>query len=348
MTISTETPTEADLISTSSERRRRRRRLLVVAGIAGLWLGSVSLSLVQANAAANGGVDKLEAVRAEFTLEDLESGAVQAALADAASDFESAQGHVRSPWVMPLRIVPFVGTQIRSADALSSSAATTVQALHTGTEQLLAIKRQTENGSIERVKAAGFSTTISAETIGALEALQLGPTSGLLPALRDARSDFQTELDDLRGTLARAEVAARGIADFLEGPSHYLLLSANTAEMRAGTGMFLMAGVVDVRDGEVIVGDFKPTGDLRLENRLPIPDPDLEANWGWMQPDREWRNLGSSTRLAASAELAAAMWEVQTSDVVDGVLVVDPVALESMLQASGPVDGSDHYRYRPS
>ncbi len=339
VTISTETPTDARLASTGLSRLRlNRRRVLIVTGLAGLWLGLVFFSLLQANRETNSGIDKLETARADFTLEDLESGEVQAALADAALDFDSAHGHLRAPWVTPLRLVPFVGTQVRSADALSSSAAATLHALHSGTDQLLAVKRQTEDGSVKRVEAAGLTATISADTISSLVALELGPSSGLVPPLHRARTDFQSELDDLLDTLTRAEVAAQGIADFLEGPSHYLLLSANTAEMRAGTGMFLMAGVVDIEDGEVTVGDLQPTGPLRLETAVPINDPDLEANWGWMQPDREWRNLATSPRLAASAELAAAMWQAQMSDVVDGVLVIDPIGLESMLQASGPVD----------
>jgi len=311
---------------------------LAIVPIAAIWAALVAWSLVNANQDARAGLSKLEDVRADFAFDDLESGYVQTVLGDAASDFQAAQTHLRAPWVTPLRLVPFAGTQIRSADALSSSATATMKALEDGAEELLTIKRQAEDGSIGRAEAARRSSTTSANAVSVLSTLELGPAAGLLPRLRTARTDFQAELDDLLDALTRAEVATRGLADFLEGPSHYLLVSANTAEMRAGTGMFLMAGIVDVEDGTVTVGDFQPTGTLLLEDAVEITDPDLEANWGWMQPGREWRNLAASPRLPASAELAAAMWEAEMADEVDGVLVIDPIALESMLQASGPLE----------
>ncbi len=311
-------------------------------GLIVIWVGLVAWSLFRASQEARAGLEILESVRDDLALEDLETGTIQAALTEASANFKASQDHVRAPWVTPLRLVPLAGVQVRSADALSSSAARAVDVLRDGADELVEIKDRTEAGSIGRVAAARQSSVVAGDTAAALDALELGPATGLVPPLHNARAEFREELADILDLAKRGEIAAEGIADFLAGPSQYLLLSANTAEMRAGTGMFLMAGVVDIEDGEIEVGELQQTGDLRLERAVPITDGDLEANWGWMQPDKEWRNLAASPRLAASAEMAAAMWQEQTSTSVDGVLVVDPVALESLLQASGPVevDGS--------
>ncbi len=223
MTISTEPTIDSALASTRLRRRRRRTRwVLAIVPIAAIWAALVAWSLVNANQDARAGLSKLEDVRADFTLDDLESGYVQTLLGDAASDFQTAQTHLRAPWVTPLRLVPFAGTQIRSADALSSSAAVTMKALEDGAERLLAIKGQAEDGSIGRAEAARRSSTTSANAVSALSTLELGPAAGLFPRLHTARADFQAELDDLLDALTRAEVATRGLADFLHGPSHFL------------------------------------------------------------------------------------------------------------------------------
>ena len=117
-------------------------RRLAIVPVAAIWAALVAWSLVNANQDARAGLSKLENVRADFALDDLESGYVQTVLGDAASDFQAAQTHLRAPWVTPLRLVPFAGAQIRSADALSSSATATMKVLEDGAEELLAIKRQ--------------------------------------------------------------------------------------------------------------------------------------------------------------------------------------------------------------
>jgi hypothetical protein len=48
-----------------------------------------------------------------------------------------------------------------------------------------------------------------------------------------------------------------------------------------------------------------------------------------------------SPRLAANAALAARMWEASGHAAVDGVLVIDPVALRAFLDATGPVHVGD-------
>jgi len=65
---------------------------------------------------------------------------------------------------------------------------------------------------------------------------------------------------------------------------------------------------------------------------------DLADRWGWLAPNVEWRNLMTSPRFDVAAPLAAQMWVAAGNRPVDGVLVLDPVALRGMLSATGPVE----------
>src|SRR5439155_10126956 len=100
-----------------------------------------------------------------------------------------------------------------------------------------------------------------------------------------------------------ATATATALADLLRGPRHYLLLAANNAEMRAGSGTFLSAGSLDFTDGQIHLGEMTPTAELPPADGVPITG-DSNALWGWTQPTREWRNLGMSPRFDQTAALA--------------------------------------------
>jgi hypothetical protein len=134
---------------------------------------------------------------------------------------------------------------------------------------------------------------------------------------------------------ARA-VTATG-ADLLRGPTRYLVVGANNAEMRAGSGMWLSAGELTIDQGRLTLAEMRSLPDVPVPPGVPIDDADLAARWGWLVPNQEWRNLMPSPRVAASARLAARMWTAAGHAPPQGVLVIDPVALRGILRATGPV-----------
>jgi hypothetical protein len=293
-------------------KERRQRLMLVGAGIAvlvGAWLASAAGSVSRGRSQALAGLNRLEAVREEFEIESLNSGELNAELAAAADEFASAQSTLRAPWVTPLRIVPWAGTQIRSADALSGSAATVAQTLAAATDEVLAIEDATQARTINKAEASSRLLSLTRETRTTLSGLELGPATGLVGSLANARARFEQELVDVELVLSDAETALEGMTEFLTGPTTYLLLSANTAEMRAGFGRFLLAGPMEVRDGDVELGDLQEPG----------------------RSLAELVDLGQSPRFEVSASAAAAIWEQNTGQAVDGVLVLDPVALASVI-----------------
>lgn len=323
-------------------KQRRRRRIIAASGVAAvlaIWAMLAISSVFDGRTAAVGGLDRLEAIRNGFEIEQIESGELIAELAAASDDFSSAQSELRSLWVAPLRIVPWIGTQIRSADALSNSASIVADELAEAAARVVEVKDDSQAELITKAGASQELLALVRATRTRFADLDLGPTGGLVGALQDARRRFDEERNDLDATLADAEVALTGMTEFLSGPTTYLLLSANTSEMRAGSGRFLIAGPVSVRDGDITVGDLVSPETILLEpDAVEIADVDFATNWSDVLPTVDLRNLGTTPRFDVTAPLAADMWQAITGQPVDGVLVIDPVALQGILGTGTSVE----------
>src|SRR6266851_4771702 len=157
---------------------------------------------------------------------------------------------------------------------------------------------------------------------------QLAPedlkSGAALPALRRA------------GAADRAAGATSAMADLLSG-RRYLVLAANNAEMRAGSGMFLSVGVLESSAGAFHLGPVRPSADFDLPGDGVALGGTLAERWGWLHPNREWRNLGLSPQFDETGPLAARMWQAAQGQPIDGVLAVDVEALKTMLSVTGPV-----------
>ncbi len=337
------------------ERRRWRRWLggLAVLAITG-WLVTSGLILSAAAKRAQDGQAEMEELR-QVATEDLatfvdsvggasddvdeEDGARQ--LQSAADAFGDAHRLVSSPILGPLSYAPVLGRQLRSVTALSAAAQTTASEAAVAFDELhQLLDSSTETGEA-RLDAARQTEEILTELHASIDDLDLGPSESLIPPLARARNRFTAEYARVMNLLEVATTSVTGVNDFLTGPTRYLVLAANNAEMRAGSGMFLQVGTMDVEDGQFRLDEFAPTGDLFVPTPSERTDPDVRANWGWLLPDQEWRNTNLTPRFDQSARMAADMWESLGRGPVDGVIAVDVVGLRKLLEVVGPVDVGD-------
>lgn len=318
--------------------RRRWLAFVVIVGLVALWGVVAAREMILTADAAQSGQDRLARVRDELGPTELSRGAGLAEVRRAHADFDRAHDHARSWWVAPLRLLPVVGRQVRSVDALTAAAARVTEvsgdAMEAGQHEL-ATGDTRGQGRIRLVRRLG----VVADRAGrALADIDIGPSRALVTPLADARRDFSADLDELRAGFADLHAVTDGLAPLLGGPARYLVLAANNAEMRAGSGMFLSLGVLDFADGSFSMSEMTPTSDLTLPPGAVNVTGDFAARWGWTDPSEEWRNLAMTPRFNASASLARRMWAWRTGEEVDGVLALDPIALAAMLAATGPVD----------
>ncbi len=179
--------------------------------------------------------------------------------------------------------------------------------------------------------------TLSLSTENQLSQIQTGPSDALIGPLASKHDEFVSQLDDAKSRLTKAAAVSSVVATILQGPQEYLVLAANNAEMRSGSGAFLEVGVATTGGGSVHVGNMVPSGSLTLPLGAVTVAGDLERNWGWLNPGVDWRNLGVTPQFDVTGALAAQMWHAETGQQVNGVIALDVEALHQLLEVTGPV-----------
>jgi hypothetical protein len=332
------------------ERRRSRLPLilslvgvavLVWAGIAAFQIASMSAEiqdgLAHVDDARDGTDDLMSLVGAVSGEEDQGVDAV-ASLDSAVADFDAALGTAQSPVLAPVRVLPVLGRQLRTTTALLDSAVQIGTDTARAVEELQGIAAGSTDAPADRLAAVRASQVVLDELSASLADPDLGPGNALLGPVRDARERFADQLAQTQSTVESAGVGLAGVGDLLEGPSTYLVLAANNAEMRSGSGMYLQVGTVTITDGTFTLSEFTPAQELFLDQPGSELDADMAARWGALVPNQEWRNLNLSPRFDESARMAADMWAALGRGQVDGVLAIDVAAVQDLLELTGPVE----------
>jgi len=319
-------------------RRAGRRRLALVGLLVAVWALLAGWFLLQGALDIRAGKRALDAARANAQVADLVEGRSVDDLRRAHSHLDDAHSRLASPVVAPVRVLPFVGRQLRSLSAMAGASATVADAGADGITRARPLVDRGAAGGTERVAAARQLADLAGDTLGRVEDLDLGPSQNLLGPLARARVELADVLDGLESGLRRGAAGGRAVAGLLEGPRRYLVFAANNAEMRAGSGMFLSMGVLETGGGGLRLQDVRSIYNYPIpEDSVPL-EGDLAARWGWLNPNDHWFNLMLSPRFDVQAPLAARMWAAGGRPPVDGVLVLDPVAFSGVLQATGPVE----------
>ena len=318
--------------------RSRRRLGWAIATVVLVWVVVTAVQLVLARADAIAGRAAAERAKTMTSPDDILRGRPLPNLRTARARFSRAHTLLQSPFVAPVRIVPVVGRQVRSVDALSNAA---TKMAGTGIEAVTRARSVLDaphRSGPQRIDVLRRLAVVAERAERDLRGLSLGPRSALIGPVASARAELAKQLQRTRDGLGRGAAGARSAADLLAGPRRYLILAANNAEMRSGSGMFLSAGVMTTSSGTIDVGDLTSTTDLTLPPGAVPLSGDLADRWGWLHPTQEWRNLGASPRFDVTGPLAARMWEARGGGPVDGVLALDVAALRATLAAVGPVE----------
>jgi Protein of unknown function (DUF4012) len=252
-------------------------------------------------------------------------------------EFDAAASSAGSFFLTPFQVLPVVGRQVRSVRALTSGAS---QVVEVGVDTMEASTKQldtTIHNGPDRVTLVETLSRIGAVASARLRDVGLGPGEALIAPLADARDKFAVQLHKAQRAMRDVHLASAGIESMAKGPSKYLMLASNNAEMRSGSGMLLSAGVLDVADGTFSLGPMTSVADLGLPPGAVPVTGDYAKRWGWLGPTEEWRYLAMSPRFDETGRLAAAMWKAKTGQQVDGVLALDPIALRALVKVSGPV-----------
>jgi hypothetical protein len=300
--------------------------------------GAVELARIRADLEA--GKDRLD----QLDLDTVRRLGIEDTLAGAADRIDRAAWRAEtSPVLDALAAAPGVGTQVDAVRDLTAAA-----------EELGDAARDTGARISSGLDRAGGEPSARVElldlVLGELDRIEalaadvdLGPGAGLVPPLRDARADLADSLDEVPARFVDVRGQLGALRRLLAGPTSYLVVVGNNAEMRTGAGMPLSAGLATFTEGDIELGDFKstvsemyaaaPTGEFNAH----IPEQLAETYPRW--------NIGRDypeTAVIPSFPVTAPMFADMAADTqgwqTEGVVHVDAMALAALLEVVGPVE----------
>ena len=284
------------------------------------------------------GRSQILALRGNVSSAALQSGALDDQLGDATKALQRGHGKLANPLLAPFRLLPVAGRQLSSAIAISGTAATAADVASSSLKEARAVAP-----TLKSDRAGGLQklSQIAGDADKRLLATSLGPNDALATPLAEARNQIADQLRVTHTTLQRASAGAGAMAALLSTDSKYLVIAANNGEMRAGAGMFLSAGILTTGNGQLSLDGISTVGTLNAPKGSVTWPKDMADRWGWIGFQSDMRNLMMSPRFDQSAPLAADVWKAAGKGDVDGVLVIDPVMLQSILKATGSVQAGD-------
>jgi hypothetical protein len=258
-------------------------------------------------------------------------------LALAQTSLHRARAKLQSPWLWPLRAVPFANRQLDSTQALTTTTSTIVDlAVDAGR-----VLSPTNRASLDRAELLTQLTSLSSRLGVVLHQPRLGPSTLLVPQLDRARAQLAAQIEQLRPPIDRANAALPGLTSLANGPRRYLVVAANNAEMAAGAGLPLAVTTVDVNHGTPAFADWKWSGDLPLPGDGVPMTAELASLWSFASPNGDLRRALVSPRFTSTAPLLASEYEAATGIKVEGVVLIDIVGLQKIVAAGGKiVDGT--------
>ncbi|HVV36722.1 MAG TPA: DUF4012 domain-containing protein [Acidimicrobiales bacterium] len=316
-----------------------RRRILL--GALGAYLLALAFVLVSGFEALSNAQAHISATKTELSIANL--GADDLPGAEAAADsMHRAHTMFASPVVWPLRLLPVVGRQLRVVDKLSRAGELVVRVGIDARNAAKPVAAESTQDGASRLRVLAATQRIAHDSVQRLSKVDLGPSDHLIRPLADTRAKFAAELNRIGDLLERTDTGTSGLAAFLKGPAHYAVFAANNSEMRAGSGMYLQAATLDVANGEFHLGPMKSIYDLPpAPNDVPL-EYDFLRLWGTQAPGSDYRFVNMTPRFPTSAALLQRMWAASGAGPVDGVLVLDPVAVVDLMKVTGDVSTGGH------
>jgi hypothetical protein len=310
-----------------------RRGLLAAVG---LYVTALVVHAVVVWASLGSAQDDLGSI----SLDSIEqAGGIRPAVQPALDAVGRADAWISSPAIAPLRAVPVLGTQVDGVQAMVERLDRVADAGDNALDRVEAdLSRTGEPGG----RVALLDTALAAidEVEGAVLAQPPARTDGLLGPVRRAQTRLDDELDELPDRFAELRGHLRTARDLLDGPTQVLLLAGNNAEMRAGMGMHLSAGIITLEDGDFEASDFVPMARVTklTEGRAEVPEDIATLHGGIWDIGKEWRTTSTTPDFPTAGAIFGQLAERTPIGPVDMVVSLDVPALAMMLDATGPVD----------
>lgn len=260
--------------------------------------------------------------------------------------FGQAESYTGSWWGWPSRQAPLVGHQLRTLDLVASSGHDATDLAYDSASRIDPDRLRLVDGRIDLDVVRGYQPVfdeISRRTARVRRRLDVDAGPWLLTPINDGLSDFRATVAKADDSATMAANAARLAPAILggEGPRHYFVAMVTPAEARASGGFMGNYAVLTADDGKLTLGPVGRKEDLnRAGNQATkkITGPaDYVASYGRYDPAHTWENITLSPDFPSVAQAMAELFPQSGGRRVDGVIRIDPIALQGLLALTGPV-----------
>lgn len=360
--VESDTEVLEELYATGSEPEPRRRRRIWPWVLLIVFLLLIAAAVVSAFAVKNI-ADRAFVVRDELTaaknvvatIPDLAKARDTAGLESAANELSEHTGKALAAtndpiWTM-VEQIPVFGENLSAVRKTTAAADILVDEALPPAVQLLGVIDINQLGLKDgRFDLAGYEAALP--TIPALrdavakaqaEVADINEDN-LVPQVKDAIGELTTVLDQAKPALDEAErvmpVALRILGQ--NEPRNYLLMFQNTAETRATGGIPASLALLHVENGALTLSG--QSGSTELAGQGDGIDPILPPEALALYEGDTIRTMQNYTRtpdFPTSARLMSQVWTKEIGGSIDGVISLDPIALEYLLGVTGPVTLAD-------
>lgn len=324
---------------------RARRRLRAVRNTLGIGAGlacvGLGVSIVLARQALQQGVS-----RADAGLDAARAGeGVDAAdlLGDASRAFAAAHDDLTAWWARPALLLPGVGQHARALEVLADEGAHLADAAAVSARTARVEDLQVTDGRLDLARVRGLAQPMASvrDALGrAREGTRRAESPWLIAPMANRLADFQHSIETASEEAATASAAVDVLPDLLGGSGErvYFVAFGTPAEARDLGGFMGAYAILGADRGELTLRSTGRVNNLnvffggrQLEDRTVFPDHYLA-----LFPERFWQNATGSADFPTVAEAIRQMWQPPAQP-LDGVLYMDPQALATMLELTGPI-----------
>jgi len=267
-------------------------------------------------------------------------------LDEARRSFEEADRYFSAWWVQPARVVPVLSQHLGALHAATSSGAIVTARASASAEAVDLDGLRYTDGRIDvaRLRAAApelLATSIAVD--GAVARLEGAGSPWLLGPLVEQVDELRSELVEVAPAAEVAALAAEQLPTLLgaDGPRRYLLLLATPAEARGAGGFVGSWAVVLADQGEIELVDDGRAADINeqpgRDTRVVTAPPDYVERYSRFRPGYWFQDVTLSPDVPSVAQAAAEVFASAGYEPVDGVILVDPEGLATLLELTGPV-----------
>ncbi|MFC5727440.1 MULTISPECIES: DUF4012 domain-containing protein [Nocardioides] len=164
--------------------------------------------------------------------------------------------------------------------------------------------------------------------------------SSFIGRLSTRFTDFRDQVSKASDAMGSAKVATAVLPAMIgdEGPRRYVLVFQNNAEIRGTGGLAGAASYIEADGGRLAIKRHVPGASLGEAPAPVLPLDDAERELYGDVLGTYFVNAGMTPDVPRAAELIKARWKQEfPTDPVDGVLMIDAVAIGYLLDATGPV-----------